>query len=438
MKWFYLFILNIILLWGCTQDLDSVKKCQEDIDYFFKIIETLHPDPYQYIAKDSLDVLRKRILDQADQFKTVKDLNIALLQCNQYFDGHTNCGIYPGLLALVGSHYLPIEVKNDSVFWLPTGEIVLSVDTFPVKRFITEMKKFVSYDLSPEIKNKKSIDYVSFVLLNHLKPPRYFDLYREGKVYREDFNPALFTREPTQSSPPFIFRYFPEDSMAYFAYNSAFLKYRQQLADTLPAFFDSIKSMDVQHLFIDVRNGRGGSDLLNDMIIAHLYCKSFSFKTEYKFNPKGRRKVLKEWWKQIPAKKTDILWAFLKTYFEDTEQEYDVFRDSTSVGFDKNIYVLQGSGTFSASYDFCWAIRLAAKNVRLVGERVGQFNPICGNILQFHLPNSKIPFRVATNKHYLNYGLPEENGFLMPDIPFTFQYTDSLTREEMYKIIMIK
>ena len=226
--------------------------------------------------------------------------------------------------------------------------------------------------------------------------------------------------------------------MAYFAYNSAFLKYRQQLADTLPAFFDSIKSMDIHHLFIGVRNGRGGSDLLNDMILAHLCCKSFSFKTEYKFNPKGRRKVLKEYWKQIPAKKTDILWAFLKTYFEDTEQEYDVFGDSTSVGFDKNIYVLQGSGTFSASYDFCWAIRLAAKNVRPVGERVGQFNPICGNILQFHLPNSKIPFRVATNKHYLKYGLPEENGFLMPDIPFTFQYTDSLTREEMYKIIMTK
>lgn len=78
----------------------------------------------------------------------------------------------------------------------------------------------------------------------------------------------------------------------------------------------------------------------------------------------------------------------------DTEQEYDVFGDSTSVGFDKNIYVLQGSGTFSASYDFCWAIRLAAKNVRLVGERVGQFNPICVIFYNF-LPNSKIPFRVA-------------------------------------------
>lgn len=72
------------------------------------------------------------------------------------------------------------------------------------------------------------------------------------------------------------------------------------------------------------------------------------------------------------------------------------------------------------SYDFCWAILLAAKNVRPVGERVGQFNPICGNILQFHLPNSKIPFRVATNKHYLKYGLPEENGFLMPGYSFYF------------------
>lgn len=98
----YLFILSISFFWGCTQNLDGVKKCQEDIDYFFKIIETLHPDPYQYIVKDSLDAVKKRILDQADQFKTVRDLNVALLQCNQYFDGHTNCGIYPDLLALAG------------------------------------------------------------------------------------------------------------------------------------------------------------------------------------------------------------------------------------------------------------------------------------------------------------------------------------------------
>ena len=42
MKWFYLFILSISFFWGCTQNLDGVKKCQEDIDYFFKIIETLH------------------------------------------------------------------------------------------------------------------------------------------------------------------------------------------------------------------------------------------------------------------------------------------------------------------------------------------------------------------------------------------------------------
>lgn len=78
--------------------------------------------------------------------------------------------------------------------------------------------------------------------------------------------------------------------MAYFAYNSAFLKYRQQLADTLPAFFDSIKSMDIQHLFIDVRNGRGGSDLLNDMILAHLCCKSFSSKQNINLTPKDAEK----------------------------------------------------------------------------------------------------------------------------------------------------
>ncbi|MCC8172965.1 MAG: hypothetical protein LIO65_00770, partial [Odoribacter sp.] len=99
------------------------------------------------------------------------------------------------------------------------------------------------------------------------------------------------------------------------------------------------------------------------------------------------------------------------------------------------IYVLQGLGTYSAALQVAWYLKIATPNCWLVGDMVGQYNPLCGNIAVIELPYTKTYMSIATTKNLILHGLPEENGFLLPDILFEFQVSDSFDIEELKQII---
>ena len=107
-------------------------------------------------------------------------------------------------------------------------------------------------------------------------------------------------------------------------------------------------------------------------------------------------------------------------------------------GYDKEIFILQGEYTFSAAYDFCWMMRLGTPDCLLVGMPVGQRNPTSGNMLNLQLPYTKIPFSLATNKYLFKYDLSEKDGFLEPDIYYSFQREDTVLLCELKQIIKLK
>lgn len=444
MKWFYLFILSISFFWGCTQNLDGVKKYQEDVRYFFKTLRELHVDPYVGISKDSFYFLEKEILEQCKQMKNVSDLNIALMSCNQYFDGHTYCDIHPDLYSLMPSVKLPLEIRNDSIFWLPTGEHVVSLDTFTSTYYLTEVKKIVSYDLSLKKKNTKYANSSFFYILNDFKLPRYIELYhrRMHKIYRQILDKRTnFASKPVKRSVDYDFKYFLEDSIAVFQYNTSDINNFKQFQDTVQYFFDMIEKLSIKYLFIDVRKNGGGSDIVHQPIYRQVQFMANGVKRKSEWTSKGRRLVLKKLLGTFYGKGQQFqVWRdIIQTYWQAKRiTENDSLTWTGHQGYNKEIFILHGERTFSAAYNFCWVMRLANPNCILVGMPVGQINPIFGNRLDLQLPNTKIPFTVATQKSLIKYNLSEESGFLMPDICYSFQCEDTVLLSELKQIIKLK
>lgn len=443
MNWFYLFLLSISLLWGCTHNLEGREEYQEDVRYFFQTLRELHPDPYVRISKDSFDLLETEILEKCNKMRSVRDLNIALMRCNQYFDGHTICRAFPDFLMLMPALNFPIEVRNDSIYWQPSGELVVSLDTFASARYLEEVKKMVSYDLFPENKNRIYANYYFFCLLNHFQPPRYIDLYsfETQTIRRQVFNRNNPVLDADKRSEDYGFRYFPEDSIAVFQYNTSMMKDFKQFQDTLWLFFDTIEKLYVKYLFIDVRKNGGGSDLVHQPIYEHLQFKAKSIGHELDWTSRGKRRTLKNLLNSPYAEgqKRQVCKEIIQTYWNaDKIIKKGSFSWDGHGGYDKDVFILQGINTFSAAYDFCWVMRLAVPNCLLVGMTVGQCNPIFGNMVSMQLPNTKIPFTVACSRSLYKYDLFQENGFLKPDIPYSFRYEDTVLLDELKQIINLK
>lgn len=438
---YQLFLLCMFLLCGCTHNLDCTEQYQEDVRYFFQSHREFHPVPYARISKDSFDLLENKILEECKGMRDVRDLNMALMKCNQYFDGHSICCIFPDFS--MPTFDFPIEVKNDSIYWKPSGELVISLDTFTSDRYLEEVKKFVAYDYSPGMKNIQYANHYYFCLLNNFQPPRYIDLYNleTQTIRRQPFVRSDSVYNKGRQPKIYDFKYFPEDSIAIFQYNTSGMDDFKQFQDTIHSFFDTIRKLSTKYLFIDVRKNGGGSDLVHQPIYEHLQFKANGMEYQAEWTSLGRRWSLKELLNTSYAEgqKGQVWKNIIQTYWEaDKMVKKDSISWGRQDGYDKDVFVLQGMNTFSAAYSFCWKMRSAVPACLLVGTTVGQCNPMFGNAVLQKLPNTKIPFAVAGNSVLYKHNLLQENGFLKPDIPYSFQREDSVLLDELKQIIKLK
>lgn len=443
MTWFCLFLMSISLLWGCTHNWEEGKEYRKDVRYFFQTLRELHPDPYARISKDSFDLLETKILEECNKMRNVKDLNMALMRCNQHFDGHTRCRVLSDFSKRIPALDFPIEVRNDSIYWRPSGELVISLDTFASVRYLEEVKKMISYDLFPENKNIQYANYYYFCLLNNSQPPRYIDLYNleTQTIRRQTFIRSDSVYNGGRQPKIYEFKYFPEDSIAIFQYNTSVMDNFKQFQDTIHSFFDTIEKSAVKYLFIDVRKNGGGSDLVHQPIYGYFQFKSNSIEREFEWTSRGKRWTLKKLLNSsyVEGQKRQVWKEIIQTYWNaDKIIKNDHLSWERHEGYDKDVFILQGINTFSAAYNFCWVMRLAVPDCLLVGTAVGQCNPVFGNMVLMQLPNTKIPFTVASSRSLYKYHLLQENGFLKPDIPYSFQREDTVLLDELKQIINFK
>lgn len=181
--------------------------------------------------------------------------------------------------------------------------------------------------------------------------------------------------------------------------------------------FRSLEQLNIQHLVIDVRSNGGGeagnSTLLTKYLTDHefkvahsLYTnkRSSSYRDYIRFQPiYGLISTV------ITRKKSDGNFHF--GFFE-----RHVFKPYRKYHFDKNVYILTGGNSFSATTLFAQELK-GQKNVRIIGEETGggAYGNTAWIIPQVTLPYTKVRLGIPKFRFVMRPELVKEGRGVMPD-----------------------
>jgi hypothetical protein len=125
-KYFYIFCFIFSISAIQAQNSDKIhtlspKQMKKDVLFFYEKLLKTHPNPYQVLSPEKLDIKIQELLDSLNKPLNRREFSLKITTLNAYFDGHTQ--IQPA--AEVYKHaekglLLPeyaIEIKNDAFFF---------------------------------------------------------------------------------------------------------------------------------------------------------------------------------------------------------------------------------------------------------------------------------------------------------------------------------
>ncbi len=426
----------LVLVCSCKERPYSI--AEEDVRYFFETIRKVHPDPYLFLSQAAFDSLEQAVLADCKNLYRASDLNLRLMQCNHYFDGHTFCGIRYG----VGKAFrFPMQVYGrDSVVWLPTGERVVGIDTFSIGDYLQQVKCMLPHDMHPKSRNEYAVQGTYFYLLNGGKFPAYMELTDGEKMRKVSYTHAeMMALDTLQLSKSCPWRaYYCQDSMAVLEFNTCkgdIVAWQELVHE----FFDQVEKKGIRHVFVDVRRNGGGIDSFAWVVLKALQFSGEMLTERKEMSAAGQKaynklhRSIREAHKEYYA---DTLVFGKAKYCGTHAVEIDFWLPNKS-GYDGNFYVVQGHRTYSAGSFVCFGAKGMYGHTVLVGGECGQAMPMFGNRVQYALPNTGIPFYVGTTKNEYLGDFRMEEGFLQPDVPFEFQRQDTILTEELRQIVQL-
>ena len=451
MKYIIVLIFSMNILYSYSQIL-SLKEMKSDIDYYFTILNNEHPDLYRKYTKNQYDLLYKNIISEIKDSMSCVDFNRILLKMNAYTDSHTSISSNRIWGKYMNRDILPYFLIDTSSFsLLLNDDSVISINDVKVNKIVEEIYNTCSWEENALLKESNVNFYLPYYLSAFYNITEPYSILRKdmktGAIYRDTVKVNI--KKNRIGAPHVNFEFLEGDSIAVLHYNSCDLIsmiYKRALTEA----FEVIKKNNVKYLFIDVAKNGGGGSSSNELIFEHLNSKKSKIEILRKFNKsmidvalkedmeareeylssKGvswlERLVLKNELRKMKKKSP----CYLKT---GTMVLKEVYPKNTK-GFDGLVFVIQSRATYSAAVDFVEAFRRRRMGI-VVGEKPGLPIGYCGNAKEDVLPYSKIPIRYSSACATC-FPLIEtdENGFLVPDIPYDV-YNRELGVEDYLKII---
>ena len=434
-------ILVCLSFIGCSDKdgLLSPTEMKEDIRFYFHMIRDIHPDPYQRYDSLTFVRLEAEMIESCSEPMAREDFGFRLMKTRKFLDGHV--GVFD-FFSLPGRYHFPsVEFQGDLM--LLGNDTLLAVRDSFASYTALDVDSMIPWDQPSKIRNENMN-----LLLNLLLSPA----NKSTMTYTGVLKTANGTRDTliyvdtrrVKKNPiytqPYSSKFYPEDSIAVLYYNSCMIYGEEDVKHYegyVNAFFDELKSKKIKTLFIDVTHNGGGSDGNNSVIINHLKADAFTSKVRMT----GKRAGIEEYLKSDLVKKFFNENETTKNYWLETfgnpimEKGVAVLEESAPAresGYEGNVFVIMGNRTYSAGADFCLSIK-AFKAATLVGEKAGQYYPICGNAIRGTLPNSKVMYQIPSTEAFYEPETLFENGYICPDISYPLKEE---MRVEDYKEIL--
>jgi hypothetical protein len=368
------------------------EQMRKDIDYFFETLSKVHVNMYAFVSREEMAEIKAQLYQDCSKPMTPVDFNMRILRLNGLFDGHTSIAFNfeQALNEYRGYFPLPVNFTGGEMYLMngddKSGKRIVSIngtksgDIYSRLINTNEIREAFEVRVSPRFSK-------SLFLYTDIRSPykvvveggRGEDtLLLEGVAFNEVKNmPSGF-----DSRQRLEFRMYPEQSIAIIDYNSCQFNRDSETQWGLNRWFDErFKQMadkKIRTLFIDIsRNGGGNSDN-NKVLFKHIKHDKpvkLSYLMQRRYDPHAGDETKKEL-------------GYLKS---DT---FQILTPPNPKGFDGNIYLIQGVGSYSAAVGVAeWFNEL--DNAKLIGEPTGQATAVYIDQFGFNLPESRIYFGCA-------------------------------------------
>lgn len=438
MKPHFVFLLGLLALSGtsCQQGASSttLQECSEgplplnaaleDIGFFFKTVEQVHPGHLANIPVKEYKSLKHRcreVLRLEDQrpdgiSKSFLALTVAEAAAS-FGDGHTYCS--PGLDL--------INVSDQSVLMPPfrlewqAGHIVIA-DTIAMLKDVKGarlvkvngigLNEFLEPILT-KISGKRKAHRTSRFLSNQhiywalLQPVEQNNMeitIIRSKTEPETLNIDLINlpeymevfKLNAKKRPKSTHCFYHNDRTCYWQYNSFI--YSEAGRRTVDAVFSEVRDKGTENLIIDLRFNGGGVSMAGDYLLNYITSKPYRMysRTDTRIS------------KQMPHKEELGIFAFLlrgqviKWRGKATKPRDMGYR------FRGSVYALIGPATFSSASDFA-AVLEDFDIATLVGEETGGLRQPFGDCPRFTLPNSGLQFSVSHKRFFAPKPRPDDD-----------------------------
>ena len=279
----------------------SPAEMKEDIQYYFRLIREIHPNPYQRYDSMTFVRLEAKMIESCSAPMALEDFGFKLMKTCKFLDGHAGV---TNFFSPAGRYRFPSVEFREDVMLLGSDTLLAVRDSFASYTAL-DIDSMISWDQPSRIRNENMN-----LLLNLLLSPAnkstmtYTGVLKTANGTRDTVICVDTRREKKNPvySQPYSSAFYPEDSMAVLYYNSCMIYGEEDVKHYegyVDAFFDELKSKKIKTLFIDVTHNGGGSDGNNSVIINRL--KSEAFTTKIRMT--GKRAGVEEYLKSDLVKK---------------------------------------------------------------------------------------------------------------------------------------
>ncbi len=442
---FFLFLTNCCVLYTYTQTLYSSQQVREDIDFYIKTLEEVHPNSWFKVPKDSFLRITDNIVKQAPMTKDEFALHIA--QTNCFFDGHTGINYFYNLEKVNqyinnGGKFFPKITFSDTNIFHQDNSFglvnILSINQIPVNEILRKIENLFNAENNENKICKMNLYFREYMfLLCNIKSPFYVAgkiengdtiNYIMGGIDKNELKKQIKWPIPDiRETYPLRSFFYDSDSIAVLQYNTCSSEKLKNMDSFLDKFFNEVKKRKIKYLFIDIAANGGGSTENNDRILKYLQHGDLCHRNK------------------VTMKKKQYIKRFGvdKNNFQDTDSlkttytyETNNTKSSNCNGFPGDIYFLQSKYTYSAADDLSQLIK-SNKLAVIAGEPTGQ--PLNSYTQAFisKLPNTGISFSCA-EKYFEKLDIDNcETKSICPDIPFEIgcELPDEFTIELLRSII---
>lgn len=456
-----LFLFSFSLVFGQIDKVYSPEQLKSDFDLMVESFLNVHPAPYEFISKDSLDAVRSELRSQLNhemnelEFQVIVRKYIKEVGCGHtmarpsqtwYTAQKKDSKILPVRHYLVGDElYVKQAFKGDSI--LKPGTRIYTINDVAVPEILEKMRAIHERDGYTEsfVNAKIQRSFTTLYLFLYGNFDEYHLSYatENGKIalltvesgYPKDLK---VDKAPTPS-------YIHKMSNASFYVDTLHPKTavidinsfeRKGFKKFYKSVFATMDEKNIENLVIDVRGNGGGYFPHGNRLLTYLMPGEFNMKFS---RPKIKVKKNKNLNMDFSSKMTKLI---LKTMpdsdKEDPHRNYSIpYKRDKKHPFDGNVYVLTDGYSFSMG-GLIPAILQNKTEATIVGQETGGGENGSYAILKYFLTLPATEVRVILPHYFLDHDVtPKVKGKgVIPDytVPRTIETILSKEDEYMLKV----